>query len=89
MSEEISKKLDLDRTGEIFDSLIERSKINNTKLPFGDDQIKQVKTVLSAGNLHERTARTKVTALRLTGYRDNLAQLKNAIVRKARKARRG
>lgn len=93
MSEEkefkdLAEQMDLSKTGDIFDSLIERSKVNNKGLPLDEAEIKKVKTVLGAGNLHVNAARVKVGALRLVGYRDNLSKLKIAIERKSRNARK-
>lgn len=93
MSEEkefkdLAGSMDLSRTGEIFDSLIHRSKIHDKALPFDEAEIKKAKAVLGAGNLHVNSARVKIGALRLVGYRENLGRLQAAIERKSRNARK-
>lgn len=88
---EIADKMNLDRTDAVFDALVKRSKITDTSLPLDEMGIKQTRAVISSGNLHVATARAKLSALKIVGYRDNMDKLKHAVearVRRARKPRR-
>ncbi len=87
MSKEIADALDLGKTSEIFDSLIRRSDING-KASFNEEEVKKAKAVLSAGNLHVKSAQVKLGALRLVGHFENTKALKIAIERNARSARK-
>lgn len=85
---DISVKMNLERTDEIFNSLISRSNINDKSAKFDEDAIKAAKAVLASGNLHVKTAAVKLGAIKLAGYYTNMERLKTAIEKRARNARR-
>lgn len=80
--------LDLTRTGEMFDSLITRSKVNDKTRGIDEDERKNIHMTIRSGNLHVKTAGAKITAIRLSGYRSNMEQLKLAVERRAKDANR-
>ncbi len=84
---DIAKKLDLQRTDELFDITITRADYKTKKL-FTDDDVKIARLVIQAGNLHVNSAKVKLGALRLVGYRDTSKQLEKTIAKKARNARK-
>ena len=85
---DVAEKMDLERTNELFDITIARADFKS-KEPFKDDNdIKKARVVVQMGNIHINTAKTKMSAIRLIGYQNNLSQLKNAVQRKVRNARK-
>ena len=84
----VNEKLDINRTDQIFDSIIHRAKVNDRSAPMNDDELKKVNAVIKAGNLHVNTAKTKVSVFRFIGYRDNQEKIKLAIDRKVRNMRK-
>ena len=84
----IADKMELDRTDEIFDVLIGRSSITDRSKGMGEEEIKKIRTVIAAGNLHVATARSKMTALRFVGHQENQARLKEAVQRRVKDALR-
>lgn len=84
----IADKMELDRTDEIFDVLIHRSAIKDREQGMGQEDIKKIKTVIAAGNLHISTARAKMTALKFVGHQENQARLKEAVQRRVKDALR-
>ncbi len=85
--DKIVSKMDLDRTDEMFSSLIDRSKVNE-KGDLNEDGIKRAKVVIASGNLHVATAKVQLGAIKLAGYRDNMKGLKLAVQKRARNARK-
>lgn len=81
--ERIVEVLDVDRTNELFEAGITRSDALSTE-QFNESNLKGFKAALGAGNLHVNTARAKMSAIRLVGYRDSLAAMKGAIKKKVR-----
>lgn len=83
----LEESMDLTRTDELFNSSIKRAG-SNEEGKYTEEDIKKQRVVIGFGNLHIKTAQTKISAIRLTGYRDNIKQLKNNVVRKYRNARK-
>lgn len=88
MSQEIDSQMDLDKTEKIFYSLIARSHINDTSKEMTPEEIKKINAVLQGGNLHVNTAKVKISATRLAGFRDGIRQTKLTVQRKTRNARK-
>lgn len=81
--------LDVGRTSEVFDSLIVRSKVNDTSRGIDKNEVKTLDVVLRAGALHVKTATQKIAGIRLSGYRSASEQLKRSVERKIRDANKG
>lgn len=83
----IDDVMDLDRTDKLFSSSIDKAG-SLTKGEYREEDIKKQRLVIGFGNLHVNTAKVKMSAVRLMGYRDNLAKLKQNIGRKVRNSRK-
>lgn len=85
---DVADKMDLERTGELFDITIARADFKSKELFKDDNDIKKARVVVQMGNIHINTAKTKMSAIRLIGYQNNLSQLKHAVQRKVRNSRK-
>lgn len=83
----IEEIMDTDRTNGLFDSSIKRSGALIGE-EYTLDDLKKMKIVLGAGNLHVNTAKTKMGAIKLLGYRNSLDETKKAVERKIRNSRK-
>ena len=85
--EKTLKVLDTDRTNKLFESSIKSSDAYSGK-PYGENTLKAARMTVNFGNLHVNTARTKISVIRLLGYRDAISRIKRAVGRKIKRSRR-
>jgi len=83
LQDELQGALNLERTNELFDASIKRSGAKGTT-EYNEEDIKKQRIVIGYGNLHLNTAKTKISASRMTGYRDGLDGAKRSVDRKVR-----
>jgi len=83
----VDKFLNIDRTDQLFNVAIKKADSLNTNL-YDNHSIRANKLALGFGNLHINTAKTKIQAIRLIGYKDNSAGLIRSVKRKIRSSRK-
>ena len=81
--EEINQSMDLSRTNQLFDAAIHSGDSLSGK-PYNEEAVKAQRIVLGFGNLHVKSAQTKLSAIRLTGYRNELNNLRHNVQKKVR-----
>ena len=86
--DDVIEKMDLDRTNKVFNQTIEKTGYNGSK-PMDDElEVKKARILIAAGNLHVHTAKTAISAIRLSGYRSDMEGIKNAVQKKVRNSRK-
>ena len=83
MDEKIKDVLDVNRTDELFDTSIIKSD-SFSKTPYNDQNLKGAKMTLGFGNLHVNTAKAKMQAIKLLGFRNGVQGIKDSVSRKLR-----
>jgi len=84
---DVDAVMDVGRTNGLFDASINRAE-SLKKEPYTEEDIKKQRLVIGFGNLHINTAKTKLSAVRMFGYRNTQRLLKEAVQKKIRKASR-
>lgn len=85
--QELNKTLDVKRTDELFDASIKSADALAGRL-YDENSLKAARMTVNFGNLHVNTAKTKLSAVRLIGYRNEANKLKQNIDRKIRNGRK-
>ncbi len=83
--EKVVNTMDVKRTSDMFDDVLKKSSMKDGGR-FDENSLKEIRTVIQAGNVHVRTAQVAVTAIRLVGHYDNQTKLKHAIEKRTREA---
>lgn len=87
--QEVVKQMDLARTDALFDATLEKVKALDDTIPYDTElEVKKGRLAIAAGNIHVNSAKVKLGALRLLGYRDSLRKTKLAVQRKFRNEQR-
>lgn len=77
--------MDMDRTDGLFKTSIERAE-SLKKRAYSEKDVKTQNIVIKFGNLHVNTAKAKMSAVRLLGYKKSIEDTTRAVARKIRKA---
>ena len=71
--------MDLDRTNAMLENTMDRTDFFSKSKIDDDKEIKKATLVAKMANIHINTAKTKLGAIRILGYKDNLNKMKGSL----------